>query len=568
MKIKKSITVGLCLLGMTSFSAFGNPGTHAESQDQKLNQLMQQTQALEKEVAALQSELQTVRSQEHAHPVQIVHVVRQTPVVQCIKHLEVHKVISPTVSTTSSGQTAHVISNGQLQPVTLQNPGNLLMAHQRPVAAQRPTLVPVQLISDHPIYIGGTPVVTSPYFGIRSKFDASDLIATLPTSNEDLRLLIQHKKLQKAYCKLGLPYPNHPVVEVSGQIQATTFSQRPFQGRRRSDIDLTDTELDLAIMFDHWVTGLMTFDYDNLPPAIGPRFNNSRVFIDRAFFTIGNLIYSPFYLTAGQFYVPFGKYSSSMISTPLTQIVGRIKARAVQLGLDVSDACGGVNATAFAYKGDTTTSRRGGVTVNAGGANLDLSVVQKDWHAGLGASVISNIADSQGFQLTGGLNFGGFGSPVFDATILPQSQMEVLIHRVPAYDLHGNLAINDWSLIAEYVRPTTSFSPLNLTYDGYGARPSALNVELAYNFKILRYPTIIAAGYASTSDALALLLPARRYLAVLNTSLWRDTILGLEFRHDINYNCGDTATGQGFVVFTPGLDRTSDQLSLQFTAYF
>ena len=38
-----------------------------------------------------------------------------------------------------------------------------------------------------------------------------------------------------------------------------------------------------------------------------------------------------------------------------------------------------------------------------------------------------------------------------------------------------------------------------------------------------------------SKDALALGMPAQRWSAVLNTSIWRNTLESLEFRHDINY---------------------------------
>ena len=62
------------------------------------------------------------------------------------------------------------------------------------------------------------------------------------------------------------------------------------------------------------------------------RTQNSRVFVNKAFVVIGDFLRSPFYLSFGQMFVPFGTFSTTMVSSPVTQILARVQARALVLG--------------------------------------------------------------------------------------------------------------------------------------------------------------------------------------------------------------------------------------------
>ncbi len=68
--------------------------------------------------------------------------------------------------------------NGQ---APVQNNGQVMM--QRPVAGSLPNQCRCLLLVNAPLTLGGMPVVTSPYLGIRSAFDASDLVSNFPNVN-------------------------------------------------------------------------------------------------------------------------------------------------------------------------------------------------------------------------------------------------------------------------------------------------------------------------------------------------------------------------------------------------
>ena len=57
--------------------------------------------------------------------------------------------------------------------------------------------------------------------------------------------------------------------------------------------------------------------------------------------------------------------------------------------------------------------------------------------------------------------------------------------------------------------------------------------------------------------------------ATLNAVIWKDTIESLEYRHDVNYGSGDTASGAGTAVTTgKALGRSSDLVTAQIGIYF
>lgn len=571
MKIKMlPILAGFCLLGLVSGPVFADAQSTDPSEQQLIKTLTDRTELLENQVSQLQTEIKTIKSK----PAKKTQPTKKIIYVKKPVSSQAPVVVPGTIGTPAATPTPVAVSEATgappITPATagLTPPPGFIS----PYHPGKSFSAPVYLIADKPLYIGGTPVVSSPYLGIDSQFNASDLITQLSYVNEDLDLLQERMTLEDNYEKNGLPVPTHPFVELSGQIQATVFGLRPFQDEHVSDIDVTDGELDTLVGFNSWVTGLMAFLYDNSPPNLGPRVNNSRVFMDRGFLTIGNLTELPIYGTLGQIYVPFGVYNTNMIDNPFTLDLARTKARSVVLGFDKTWCAHELNVSLFTFRGDTVTDPDTR-TINNWGANAIYKYTQEAWNAAIGASYINNIADSLGMQLS---NAGASGFALSDFAegfngfggTLPAVGAEVLEHRVPAVDVNGMLGVGNFTLIAEGVKTTRAFSPADLTFNDDGARPGALNAELAYKIPWFIKPAVFAVGYEQTQDALALLLPRKRYLATLNFSLWRDTVESLEVRHDINYDEDDTATGQGVIVAANGLGRISNAIIAQVTAYF
>lgn len=497
----KLLSLALCLSGSLSSMAFADSSTVDPAQvDQLMQKITARTQQLEQQVQQLRAELKTLKKQKQQVATSPAHI--ETKV--------------------------------------------------------KPALTGKDLIN-----LGATPVTTAPYIGVPSAFDASTQITTMPTYNTDVTLLRLKQTMAAAADKAGFAPSDNPSLILSGKLEPEAIFTHNYPPQR-SNIDLTTAEFDLVANMNAWVTAFAAINYDNTPPIQGPRESNSKFFLNKGFVTFGNFTQSPFYLTVGQRYIPYGHYSSFMISNTLPQNIFRTKARAALIGFQPMSGAG-VYANGFAAFGDTNASNNPANktnTVNQFGSDIGYIYKNGDLSLNIGGSAITNIADADGMQNTGigGGSFSGFGS---------STGTEVLQHRVPGYNIHTALAVGDYTFFGEFNSAIRSFSPVDLSFNGKGARPTALQVEGGYNFNAFGgKPTSFAIGYNTSSQALGLNQPKQRYISVLNVSFWKDTIESLEFHHDINYAGSDYAGGNGGTIVTPTGHHSSDTLTAQFGIYF
>lgn len=422
---------------------------------------------------------------------------------------------------------------------------------------------PTALIADEQVvtYIAGTPVVTSPYLGARPAFDGSDYIVNISSINRDIRLMQQRRRLYRAYQQIGYPVPNMPILALSGKVEPVGLFNRPYFGNTIGNLTLGSSELDTAAALNDLVEGYMSIAYDESAPMTnGQRVANSSFFLNMGFVNVGNLDKSPLYFTAGQLYVPFGRYSSSMISGTLPMQMARTRTRPFIFGYKSQEDTGPF-ASAFVFKSDTTLGNSA-----VGGLNLGYIYDTQALSGEIGASFISALNDATGMQLTGsvpGTTFGGFAS---------FTNGSEAVRKIPGVDVHGNIRFDRYNFTAEWVSATKAFRPQDLSFDGHGAKPQAGQVEAAMTFMAFNKPASIAAGYQWSREALALNLPAKRLSGVFNISLWKDTVESLEYRHDIDYGRNQFANGaapQGSAnANTMGTGRSSDTLLAQIGVYF
>jgi hypothetical protein len=422
---------------------------------------------------------------------------------------------------------------------------------------------PTALVADDHVvtYIAGTPVVSSPYLGSRPAFDGSDYIVNISSINRDIRLMQQRRSLYRAYKRIGYPAPEMPIIAISGKAEPLAVVNRPYRGSTDGDLTLGSSEVAFAAALNQNVEAYIAIAYDESPPSVGPRINNSAFNLNMGFVNIGNLDKTPLYFTAGQLYVPFGRYSSAMISAPLPLNMSRTKSRPFIFGYKSQEETGPF-AAVFGYKSDTTMGKSG-----VGGLNLGYIFAKEDITGELGASYISSIDDAAGMQRTTsspGTTFAGFGS---------QTNGSEWVRKIPAFDMHGNIGIDRYNFAAEWVTTSQSFRVQDLSMNGQGARPQAGQLEANMTFKTFNRPASFGVGYQWTHDALALNLPLQRFVGVFNISIWKDTVESIEYRHDIDYAASQFANGANSTLFpanmnTIGTGNASDTVSAQIGVYF
>ncbi len=438
-----------------------------------------------------------------------------------------------------------------------------ITVHRPDVDPESLDFYPTALVADERVvtYIAGTPVVTSPFLGSRPAFDGSDYIVNISSINRDIRLMQQRRRLYRAYESMGYQAPQKPILALSGKVVPSAAIGNLFESTRVGDITLGSGELDLAGVLNDTVEAYMAFAYDASPPDIGgQRVANSIVELNMGFVNIGNLDKSPFYFTGGQIFVPFGRFSTSMVSAPLTMIMSRTKARPFILGYK-SQQDSGPFAAIYGYRTDTVLNSRA-----AGGANLGYIIDTDNTSTEIGVSFINAIDDAGGMQFTGAVpntTFGGFGS---------FTNGSELVSKIPAFDAHLTMSFDRINITAEWLTTTKRFGINELSYNGRGAMPQSGQLEAGITFFAFNKPSTFSLGYQWTREALALNLPQQRYAGVFNISIWKDTIESLEYRHDINYNKYQYANGASPAgvtnLNTIGPGGSADTLLLQIGVYF
>jgi len=413
----------------------------------------------------------------------------------------------------------------------------------------------------------------APFLGQQEDFSGAGLIINEPSVNNDMNLLLLRKQNAAALKASGKSAEiDQPHLTFSGEVEGEANYSKNFDSADSSDINLTDAELDTLLEINHWVSGYMTITYNDANPQTSnvARVNNSGFELGQGYLLFGNFDSNPAYASVGQMYVPFGQYSSYMVTDSLAKTLGRVKTRALNIGYLDQSSEGGVTpyAAAYAFQGETDIDGRNTSNqISAYGANLGAHYVNKGFSGNFSVSGLSNLAESQGMQGdsdSDDSDFGGFSQ---------ESSYEDLSHRVPGLDLQATMSYGPFTAISEYVTATTDFSDSDMTFNGEGAKPRAINNELVYVFDSVGKPSSIALAYDHTWESLAVGLPQNRWGSTYTISLWRHTALSFEYLRDTGYSTGTTATAasgssNAKPVDTSQLGEHFDSYTLRFDAYF
>jgi len=460
-------------------------------------------------------------------------------------------------------QLQHQINSLQTQVYVLRRQNKVRRATKRQVHATKIQNKKCRLLkhSHTQFFAFSDSVIIAPFTEQETFNTGNELLVNAPTINEDVKLLYRRYLEQHLMLPEKLATSTHPRLLLSGQVQAQAVYEKPYLGSRTSDINLSAAELDIFAEISKWVNGFIAMTYDNSVGATPNRISNSNIRLDRGFLLFGDFNKSHWYGSVGQVYVPFGRYSSSMISDPLTYYVGKTKARAVTVGYAPGCASNSLYGSMFVFQG--ASKYYAGNKINNGG--LDFGFIANKNKASVegGVSYIYNIADSAGMQNNGVMastgNFMGFDG----------SNNERIRRNISGGDAHGVVSYGPFSVIGEYVSALRGFNLANLSYNGRGAKPSAFNVEGAYVFHAFSHPSSVAVGYSTSKQSLGLNIPKQRYYATVGITVLNNTKASLEFRHDKNYGVTDTATGQGITAFTANqLGKTDNAVTAQLTVYF
>lgn len=284
-----------------------------------------------------------------------------------------------------------------------------------------------------------------------------------------------------------------------------------------SDFALTTVELTAEAEVNNWVNVEATLLYED------PTFENDEtsVDLDAAILTIGNTEKHPLYFAAGAMYVPFGALlthfpDDPLIDQPLTLLLGETREKAALLGVEY----GGFSVAGYLFNGDVDEAGEENQIENYG---LDANYSFDD-EAGfeilVGASYISNIADSDGLEDVG--------------------EVEEYVGGFDAY-LHVGYA--DLFLDAECMSALDDFDPSEFSTGAggaNGAQPVVWNLEVGYNFEWGK-GLEIAFKYAGSDESDSLGFPEKRYGICFNQGIFDGVTASLAYLHD-DYEDSDVDT--------------------------
>lgn len=370
-------------------------------------------------------------------------------------------------------------------------------------------------------------ITTSQTIGLRSRYDGSDLVVSYSSMGPDVKLLKQRRAFGSS--------PRHglwrPDIQFSGGIEgqaswdktATTHS---------SDLDLTRFELDMLAEFNPWVGAMGALTYDNGMGTAVDRTKNSNISLKRAFVTLGQLKRTPWYASFGQMYMPFGRYSSLMLSSALTTQLGRITGRGAVLGyygLDAQD--NGWLSTLFFMQGKTRPLSASS-EIDQGGASVSFTHhLNGKQHIQLGAGVVRNLADAD---------------HISDMLYAEESE-DQLTRRVPGVDAYAIIGYAPWRLSVEYIKALKSLEADSTVYGRYGA----IQVALDYALGVRNMPSNLYFVYGHSRAASSFDMPKSNWAVGLYMHVWKNTLQALEYRYNRLYT-GQTAVNEHSVLLQLG----------------
>ena len=379
------------------------------------------------------------------------------------------------------------------------------------------------------LYAHGPAVVTSPAMGVRrSAEDGSDLMINLSSINEDLVLLRLRQRMDNYAVEQGLPVPERPIIALSGGVEGVIDY---YNEGKKAGIHFSRAELDIVGEASPWATAVINMVYeDSAHAAYWPRVNHSRFKLDRGFLTLGQLNKCPIYLTIGQIFAPFGSYSSYMLTEPLTKSLGRIKNRIILVGYDVGGVWGNLDAQLYGSSGNFSGNHN---LADHMGFNLNYAYVRNQFKLVLGGGMVGNLAESVGIFR------------VIQKTSAGPVEMESATRGLSA---RAKVGYGVFNLSAEYVGAVGSNG-----FDINGmVKPKAMQIEGAVDFNLFSRANTLAVGYGRTWQSEVLELPKYVLFTSYGVSIFKNTLLGLEYKHD-KHEASHPARSQNVVTMQLGV---------------
>jgi len=299
-------------------------------------------------------------------------------------------------------------------------------------------------------------------------------------------------------------------VEFSGLMQIDAKHASPENGDDTSDVTAHKLELGMEADINDWVRADLLLKYEE------DTDNDGEVEFENVRLTIADPN-GPWFVEAGQYVLPFGVFTSYMLSDPITKELGETLDSALQVGVTNGMFTGSI----YTFQGDRQD------TLTNFGASASVNLESESATLSAQLSYLNDLAESNAIVDGGWVSAGA--------------------DKVGAWVLSAELGVGDLHFVAEYLAAMDEFA------DAGGDKPRVYNLEAAYDFAAMGKDAYVALGIQGARDAEHAVweLPEKRVLGTVAMEVVKDTWLGLELKRDKDF-AGDketTLTGRVSVEF-------------------
>ncbi|MDM8569787.1 LbtU family siderophore porin [Thiotrichales bacterium HSG1] len=296
-------------------------------------------------------------------------------------------------------------------------------------------------------------------------------------------------------------------VTLSGFVNTEVRYKNDYNEVDSSDIAVDEINLTIEGQVHKFAKATLSLKYEE---------DTTPLEVDKAFLTL-NAGDSPLYLQIGQLYVPFGNFSSHMISDPFIKFA-EARESAAQIGIET----GGFYGSVYGFNGVTQDDVLN--TIDHYGLNLGFSQETDSMNLDAGIGYISDIGDVGGMEkMLDGVNDYDY---------------------IAGIDAYLNIEAGAFSFVGEYVTALDNFKAEHVGFNGAGAEPKAYNLEVGFNFNLADRDSTVALGYQASEEALALRIPEQGMVGTLSTQVYTNTTLSLEYALNEDYSKEDGGTGE------------------------
>lgn len=338
---------------------------------------------------------------------------------------------------------------------------------------------------------------------------------------------ISHQQAAKGIDKQakGVLHEVADSISLSGVVEvvANQTDSDGWSDERASDLVLDTFELAIDASAGDWTSAHVLFLYEDA--------DDDNLNVDEAFITFANPEVTPFYVTAGRLYVPFGNFESYMISDPATLTLAETREEVVQLGFETDS---GFYGSAYVFNGDADEAKNAysaldNNTIDNYGLNIGYAMEKDDFSLDIGAGYINNIATSDNLQ------------DLVDNNTLCAGDGCIKDY-VAGFSVHAIANYKQFSLIGEYVTALDDFkagelSEFNTTDE---LKPRAWNIEGAYHFDLAGKDSTFALAYQKTRDMYFDVETTdyfeKAWLASISVGIIDNTTLSAEWKHSDGYS--------------------------------